>query len=261
MKLREVHGITMGNHSRRGWRQQLKTVAPMVVMVVIVAACSSSEDDASPATTAPPPAPTTTATPVTTQPPTTTTAPSFTVDEALAVSDAYFAAHNGGDIDSVFALFTADATFADNWSGVLDRTGWEPRLAWDMAQGETLTSPECTVVDEVPGAVTLSCGHGTHDAVVLAIGSAVIPTTTKLTVTPDGISEIREAYSFPNFLNTGAPFTRWMEANHPEDADATGCCEADTVEESVARGELRALYAQEWAVYLEANACTYLDGC
>ncbi len=61
----------MDIQSRRGWRQQLKTVASMVVMVLIVSACSSSEDDASTDTIEPPPVATTTTT--TTPPETTTT--------------------------------------------------------------------------------------------------------------------------------------------------------------------------------------------
>ena len=74
-----------------------------------------------------------------------------------------------------------------------------------------------------------------------------------MTFTPDGISDLEERYSRPNFLTTGGPFTRWMEANHPGDADAAGCCEADTIEESVARGQLRAQYAKEYAAFLETN--------
>jgi len=35
----------------------------------------------------------------------------------------------------------------------------------------------------------------------------------------------------------------------------------ETVEEAEAAGTLRAQYAEEWAKYLEANGCTYLDGC
>ncbi len=53
-----------------------------------------------------------------------------------------------------------------------------------------------------------------------------------------------------------------MQANHPDDADKVDCCEGDTVEESVARGELRSAYADLWVAYLEANGCTHQDvGC
>ena len=82
-----------------------------------------------------------------------------------------------------------------------------------------------------------------------------------MTITPDGINELRDSYGSPDFTATGNPFRSWMEANHPDDAEATGCCEGATVEESIARGELRARYAQEWAAYLEANECDYHDPC
>jgi hypothetical protein len=124
-----------------------------------------------------------------------------------------------------------------------------------MAQGETMTAHDCSVLDDVPGAtVTVTCQHETRDAVILAIDSKPIPTITVMTFTPDGISDLEERYSLPNFLITGGPFSNWMEANHPEDADAAGCCEADTIEESVARGQLRAQYAKEYAVFLETNS-------
>ena len=184
-----------------------------------------------------------------------------TVDEALAVADAYFEGRNAGDADSVMALLAPDTMLVDSFSfGNVGRVEWELDLVWDLAQGTILTSPECTVVDD-QAAVTIRCVHGTHDAPGQAVGSPLIPTRTRMTVTPDGISDLFEAYGTPDFTHTGFPFRRWMEANHPDDADATGCCAGDTVEESTARGELRAQYAQEWAAYLEANECDYRDPC
>jgi hypothetical protein len=151
-------------------------------------------------------------------------------------------------------LFTADAAFEDNWSGTLVRPDWEPRLAWDMAQGETVTAHDCSVLDEVPGAtVTVTCQHETRDPVILAIASEPMPTATIMTFTPNGISDLEERYSDLDLSKTDRPFSFWMEANHPEDADAAGCCEADTIEESVARGQLRAQYAKEYAAFLETN--------
>ena len=89
----------MDIQSRSGWRQQLKTVAPMLVMVLIVAACSSSEDDASTDTIEPPPVATTTTTitpPETTT--TTTTAlppPPATTGEATSTFDGTGCTYDG----------------------------------------------------------------------------------------------------------------------------------------------------------------------
>ena len=82
-----------------------------------------------------------------------------------------------------------------------------------------------------------------------------------MTITPDGISEFRDRFGPPDHNVTERPFTTWMEENHPQDAEAAGCCEGDTVEQSIARGELRAQYAAEWAAYLETNDCTFDEGC
>lgn len=111
------------------------------------------------------------------------------------------------------------------------------------------------MLDEVPGTtVTVTYKHETRDAVILAIDSKPMPTIIVMTFTPDGISDLKERYGSPDFADTGGPFNLWMEANHPEDADAAGCCEADTIEESVARGQLRAQYAKEYAAFLETNS-------
>ena len=89
----------MDIQSRRGWRQQLKTLASTVVMILIASACSSSEDDASTGTTAPPPVATTTTTitpPETTT--TTTTAlppPPATTGEATSTFDGTGCTYDG----------------------------------------------------------------------------------------------------------------------------------------------------------------------
>jgi len=208
--------------------------------------------------------PATPAIPATTQIPPTTPAP-FSVTEALAVGDAYFAAYDGGDFDSVIALFTDEATFENNWrwAAILDREAWEPWLAMTLAEGETLTSSNCSVVGEAPGgAMTISCEHGSSDAVTLAIGSPPVVTRTIMEVARDGIGDIETKYDFPNFRPTDGAFSRWMQANHPEVAIDTMFFPGDTVEEAVARGEHRGRYAEEWAAYMEANDCTYQDyGC
>lgn len=183
--------------------------------------------------------------------------------DALDVADAYFEAFDERDADSVMALFTEDATFGASFDdGPIPRSEWEQRVVWAMAQGTVLTTPECSVRD-VPteGDITVTCVHGTRDAVVLALDSEQIPTTTTMVVAPEGISDFNEGFGNPDFADTGLPFTAWMRSNHPEEAETTGCCEGDTAEKSVARGELRAQYTQEWAAYLKANSCGYLDRC
>jgi hypothetical protein len=74
----------MNNYSRRGWRRQLRIVAPILAMILIVAACSSSEDDASATTASRPPSTTTTAT---TEAPATTTTPATTQEATTASSE------------------------------------------------------------------------------------------------------------------------------------------------------------------------------
>ena len=77
-------------------------------------------------------------------------------------------------------------------------------------------------------------------------------TVTRFVVTSAGISEIDARYGpGADFVTTGEPFTDWMLEHHPDDAEVTGSCEADTVAESVARGEARAEFAQLYLEYAE----------
>lgn len=181
----------------------------------------------------------------------------FGPDSALDVSESFVAAHNAGDFDRVMVLFTEDATFSDSYAAERARPAWEPRFAWDIAGEEKLLSHECTVTDEVPGeTVTVTCEYGSQDAVGVA-ADAIVDITATLTITPDGISDLNENYfdSVPDPMDIGAPFNGWVGLNFPEDAVAAGCCQGrdETIEDSVARGKLRAQYARQWAIYLADN--------
>ena len=179
----------------------------------------------------------------------------FGPDSALDVSESFIAAHNDGDFDAVLALFTADATFSDTYTLMSARPDWEPRLAWDIASEEVLLSSECAVTDEVLGStVTVTCEYGSQGAVGVA-ADKIVSIRATLTISPDGISDLHENYagSDLDYLAIGTPFNNWLSQNYYEDFFVAGCCEGETVEESVARGKLRAQYAKEWAIYLKDN--------
>ena len=111
-------GRTQTNRERQ-WR----ILAQIAVLVLIAAACGSSEGDAS---------------------------TTFSSDDALSVTDAYFEEFNTGDVDAVLSLFSPDATIDSGFGGRYTRTEFEMITAYYTAQGTTLTPPECTVTDEVP---------------------------------------------------------------------------------------------------------------
>lgn len=180
-------------------------------------------------------------------------AQTFGTESALETVEAYFVAYNAGDLDSVLALFTDEATFSDSFSSSEVRPVWEPRLAWDLAHERAFTSPDCSVVDEVPGStVTVACEFASRSAVEVAAGVDV-PITATIAIAPEGIADLHERVGSPDYTIAGGPFSRWAVENHPEDGDLAGCCEGETVEESILRGELRAAYAKEWGEFLDDN--------
>lgn len=160
-------------------------------------------------------------------------------------------------------------------SGQLDEPSSDP--AEGVVNEETVLTPhECTQADgQLAESTIFVCEYGLRDAPTQAVGAPSIPVITRFAVTPAGkISEIQVNYnpsatpedSGIDFLHVGRPFARWMETNHPEFAGlattdnplAQDCCESMSPTE---RGTSVLQYAREWAAYLEANDCGYLDGC
>ncbi len=185
----------------------------------------------------------------------------FGAESSLTVADEYFAAFNAGDSEAVMALFTSDATFAlqfiDDPDEPILRTDWEERLVWDTAQGTVVTTRDCAVIAEAPGAVIVECEFGTHDAPAQAVDAVAVPTKTTMKITSDGIGEFHELFGRPDFTYVGVPFDAWMAENHPDDALATGFGNWSSLEEANEQGRIRAQYAVEWAVDLLASGCSF----
>jgi len=185
----------------------------------------------------------------------------FGAESSLAVADDYFAEFNAGESEAVMALFTPDATFAlqfraDPAEPIL-RAEWEEILVWNTAQGTIMTTHDCAVTDEAPGAVTVECDHGTHDAPAQAVDAVAVPTTTTMKITPDGIGEFDELYGGLDFAYVGEPFDAWMTENNPADALAAGFGNWSSLEEASEHGRIKAQYADEWAADLDASGCTW----
>ncbi len=187
------------------------------------------------------------------------------VGENVPVADAYFAAVNAGDVETVMAMLSPDARLSNEFDGTVSRESWETVLVWDAAQGTQLTSPECRVTEEDPeSGMTITCRHGTHNGMAQPVDAPPVSTTTVMRVTSDGIIELSERYGSPDFLFVGQPFAAWMQEHHPEDYDSVGFPSFGTwrsLEEARHSGVLTAQYAREWAAYLESRGCTFLDGC
>lgn len=181
------------------------------------------------------------------------------IDQALSTASAYFSAFNSGDANAVLALLSADATFADSFTGSITRDSWEQRLVWNMAQGTTLATPDCIVpADGASGEGTaVRCESATSNAQTQVLAAQPVPTIVSLLVTPNGVQDVREEFGRPDFLHVTVPFMEWMEEKHPGAAEKIGFDVWDSIEQARENGELTAEYARRWAAYLEAN-CIYI---
>ena len=202
--------------------------------------------------------------PPATTPPTTfadASAPEPTPSEAVAVADAWYDALNAGDIDAMMALFAPDPALSTNFSGTFTLVEERLNSTWDAAQGTKLESDPCVSVGESPERHQhVRCFGASHDALVQAVDATPVPVIVDMTIGPDGIVALRSSFGSPGFNHVGDPFDRWMAVHHP-DVGGLEFGSYETVDEAEAAGALLARYAAEWATYLEANDCTYLDGC
>lgn len=202
----------------------------------------------------------------------------FTADAAATVADEYIATFNDGDTDAVMALFASDVdiTFA-GYTGQkpveLERSAFEALVSWWQAQGTTLTAPDCAVTGEAPGVwATVVCGYLTIDAPTKAVGATPFPSTTTMEITRNGIRSFHQAVGQPDLYGVEAPFERWMQEHHFVDREMVYFFTLTTTDEgqtfvpttrsrteATELGRGRAAFASEWADYLGANNCDYLD--
>lgn len=199
-------------------------------------------------------------------------------DAASVIAETYVATFNDGDTDALMSLFTPDSEFAlTGYTGFapleVDRAMFKALVAWWQAQGTELTESDCSVAVEVEGvSVTIVCTYYTIDAPTAAVGAPPYPSTTTMTITPGGISEFEQEFGLPLHNFVAYPFERWMDEHHPEDRGVVrffaiieigggwrGEPTATSAAEGAAQGRARAAYAREWADYLAAAGCDYVD--
>jgi len=183
------------------------------------------------------------------------------IDQALSTAAAYFKAFNSGDANAVMALLPADTTFSDNFTESIRRESWEQRLVWNLAQGTTLATPDCTVPADGASdeGTAVRCESATLNAQIQVVGARPVPTVVNLFVTPNGIQDVVEEFGQPDFLHVTQPFMEWMQKKRPGDAEKVGFGVWDSIEQAQENGELTAEYVRDWAAYLELN-CIYIPG-
>ncbi len=189
-------------------------------------------------------------------------APIPTPSEAVAVADAWYDAFNAGDIDAVMVLFAPDPDVRNNFNGASTLEEERMRDIWNAAQGTRLETDGCVSAGEnsEQGQQHVRCIGANYDALVQAVDATPVPAIVTMTIGPDGIVALSYSYGSPDFNHVSNPFDRWLAVNHPEVEDF-GFGSFVTVEEAETSGTLMVQYAEEWAAYLVANDCTYLDGC
>lgn len=223
-----------------------------VLFVVFAAACGGGQSASSDPNTTRSPA-------VTSETGTSVGMEAVPIDQALSTASAYFSAFNSGDANAVMALLSSGATFSDNFTGSMTREQWEQRLVWNMAQGTTLATPDCTVPSGGASGegTAVRCESATLNAQIQVVGAQPVPTVVGLLVTSNGVQNVSEDFGQPDFLQATQPFMQWMEEEFPGDVEKVGFDVWDSIEQAHENGELTAEYARRWAAYLEAY-CIYI---
>jgi len=188
-------------------------------------------------------------------------APIPTPSEAIAVANSWYGAVNAGDVDAAMALFAPDAAVGSNF-GISTLEKERLNNTWNAAQGTRLETDGCAPTGESPDGSQLRvrCIGTNYDALFQAVDAIPVRAMVTMSIGADGIAALSYTYGPPDFNHVADPFDSWMAAHHPEVEDF-GFGSYETAAEAEAAGTLRAQYAAEWATYLEANNCTYLDGC
>lgn len=171
----------------------------------------------------------------------------LTDETALTAAEYYFERYNAGDVDAVLDLLTPTAAIGDNFAGGWALSDWINLLAWNAGQGSDVVDDTCLVEQRLPAAIVVRCDGTSRDAVVRASGGEGVPTQSVLTMTTEGLAEIRFVYGSPDFAVVAAPFESWMRRQHPGELDAVGFQDWPSREEARASGEARARFADDWA--------------
>ena len=185
--------------------------------------------------------------------------------DLLDLADSYIAASRAGDAESIRPLFEPDAEIVDNFSTVgLEEFLVREQLfaAWEQAQGTVFSTPECSIARTTDEDPSVTCEYTNHNSLAQAVDGPPVPFRLILQFSEAGrISRLVDSFGQPDFNTVTTWFDAWMAAVHPDDAEAAGCCAGETVQESVARGELLARYAGEYAAFLAENGCDYGTQC
>jgi ketosteroid isomerase-like protein len=235
---------------RPGWIVAAAALALILIVGAVVLFSNSSTEDPAPADDA---TPTTAATEAVDA----VVEPTFTSEEALAVSASYYEAINDGAVEQALALFTSDAVLTDSYtSGNRTPADEEMQYVWNEAQGMKLDSGECTVDQgETEATLTVTCQSQNRNAIAQATGATPVPVRITMVMSRDGIIELHEGYGSPDHNVTQQPFDAWMELNNPDDAERASFGTWTTIEEAAEYGAIVAQYAEEWATYLASNGC------
>jgi hypothetical protein len=131
--------------------------------------------------------------------------------------------------------------------------------------------------------IGVQCQTENQDALIQAVSRPGVPALVSMVIEPEGITRVGFAYSYDPanenldhndcgparcFSDTGVPVALWMGSQNPDVGDVvtigelpSGFLRWTPITEARESGARVAEFAAEWAAYLEANNCTYLDGC
>jgi hypothetical protein len=177
---------------------------------------------------------------------------------ALDVVERYFGALQARDADAAVGLVHADADVS--FYRPMDRDTYAGLLVMDAASGTSYLDVDCRAVAPATGPA-VDCSFGLLDGVARFVDGPVVPETATFVVDDGSITALTRAVGEPDHGLLGGAFASWMQAHGRERLDTDLWFEFDDLDAARELGEERARLGGEWAAFLDAEGCTWDQGC
>lgn len=178
---------------------------------------------------------------------------------ALEIAQAYFAGLASGDIESMRATFSENATIV----GVFGVERFMLERVRAKAAGDQFGPRVCEIDSAAPpvdGTTNVVCEGITEPYILQSLGLTGVNVIAEMSIGPDGIERLDFRGTDDEHQRAQLSWQNWMRVNEAE-AQATLTLEVTSAEQAEEQGELAAQMIDAWVTYLAENGCVYDEPC